>query len=511
MTEPTTEPTIGARVVVTPRRTIGRVDPMLFGTLIENLYGCITGGVHDPDSPSADHDGFRRDVIDAAREMGVSNVRFPGGGFAAHYHWADGVGPAAERPLTRYRANDQYPASNAFGTDEYIRWCRTIGAEPFICVNMGSGTAEEAAAWVEYCNGEPGSRWSDLRVANGSPQPYGVRLWGLGNEISAPWELGHTKTATEYVARAHDFALAMRHADPSIALVAAGAHFPIDFPERNWNRHVLDAMHDIVDHLSLHHYIGHDYKDDITREWQALGVREAHRVLTGYLRLLDDALTFVADDIRLIAHERPGARRITIALSEYNPWYKTNFSDDSQLTERYPLADGLLVGGYFAMFFRHADHLTIANMAQLVNTLPAIVVRRGGVGAYRQSISHVQQLLLPNRDAVSVDCWTDSPAFPSRYGPPTPWIDVAATVRGDRLLLTVVNHHPDVAARIDLAVVGLDATPCSMRFVGGGDLDDANSFDEPDRITIVTAPTPAPGAVLVPRASVTLIEFAMQP
>lgn len=167
-------------VVVNPRRPIGRLDPLAFGSFVENLHRCLYGGIYDPSSPVADGNGFRTDVVEAARAMGVTNVRFPGGCFAPYYHWKDGIGPVEQRPLTRYLANGQYPASNAVGTDEFMTWCNAVGAEPYFCVNMGTGTPEEARDWVEYCNGLPGSRWADQRVRSGHPAPYGVKTVGSG-------------------------------------------------------------------------------------------------------------------------------------------------------------------------------------------------------------------------------------------------------------------------------------------------------------------------------------------
>lgn len=211
--------------------------------------------------------------------MGVTSVRFPGGCYAPYYHFVDGIGPKDKRPKKRYRKNYDTP-DHSFGTDEYIKWCRKIGADPFICVNMGTGTAEEARNWVEYCNGEEGSLWADLRIANGHREPYQVKLWGLGNEIGGNWELGYCDTAYEYVKKAREFAMAMKEADPAIQLIGCGAHFPIldgiyqvpggrfPNPSDNWNREVLDTMFDYLDYISIHDYIGHDYKDCIMDCWK---------------------------------------------------------------------------------------------------------------------------------------------------------------------------------------------------------------------------------------------------
>ncbi len=143
------------RVVVSPRRAIGDVDRYVFGGFIEHLGRCIYGGIYDEGSPLSDEDGFRRDVLDLMRELRVSVLRWPGGNFVSNYHWTDGIGPQDERP-SRLELAWHDRESNRFGTDEFLRYCATLGADPYICLNMGTGTLDEALAWIEYCNGTAG-------------------------------------------------------------------------------------------------------------------------------------------------------------------------------------------------------------------------------------------------------------------------------------------------------------------------------------------------------------------
>ncbi|MFE0905919.1 alpha-L-arabinofuranosidase C-terminal domain-containing protein [Streptomyces mutabilis] len=503
-------------VVLDPRRTIGPVSPLVFGSFVENLHRCVYGGVYDPDSPVADACGFRTDVIDAARAMGVTNVRFPGGCYAAYYHWKDGVGPTSERPSTRYRADGTWPAANDFGTDEFMAWCQEARAEPYLCVNMGTGTPEEARDWVEYCNGEPGSRWADERVRNGHPEPYSVRYWALGNEISGAWEMGYTATPEEYVRRARDFATAMKAADPTIRLVLSGAHFPIGFPQPNWNRDVLYPLYEHTDFISMHHYIGHDYADDIRERHAKMGVTAVFEHLTEYMRLLEDAVDVVRQDIRLVNHDKgsPG-KPIGIALDEYNPWYKTG--DDPQcedgLTEVYHLADSLLVAAYFGIFLRNADVLALANMAQLVNTLPAVVCESGGKGFYRQGISYVQELFAASRGHTAIDVWADSPVRKGSYYPSVPLLDVSAShdEASGEVLLYAVNRDPERPLALEVTCPAGPLAPHEVATVGGGPLDTANTFAEPERITIRHRPADAGTPLTVPPATVIRVRLRPDP
>src|SRR5437867_2969346 len=178
------------RISIDLHRRLGAVDRRIFGQFIEHLGRCIYGGVYDEGSPLADSRGFRRDVLDAARPLRIPILRWPGGNFVSGYHWLDGVGPRDKRPR-RSELAWYAEESNRFGTDEFIEYCRVLGAEPFICVNMGSGTMDEAQAWVEYCNGIGNTSWANLRRQHGHAEPYRVRYWGLGNEMYGGWQIGN--------------------------------------------------------------------------------------------------------------------------------------------------------------------------------------------------------------------------------------------------------------------------------------------------------------------------------
>src|SRR5207253_126738 len=208
------------RISIDLRRRLGTVDRRIFGQFIEHIGRCIYGGVYDEGSPLADARGFRRDVLDAARPLRIPILRWPGGNFVSGYHWLDGVGPRDRRPR-RSELAWYAEESNRFGTDEFIEYCRVLGAEPFICVNMGSGTMDEAQAWVEYCNGTGNTSWANLRRQHGHAEPYRVRYWGLGNEMYGGWQIGNMN-AHDYVKKARAFAMVMKRTDPSIQLIGCG-------------------------------------------------------------------------------------------------------------------------------------------------------------------------------------------------------------------------------------------------------------------------------------------------
>ena len=211
---PPSNPSEVVKVYVDTRRTVAPLDRNLFGSFLEHLGRAIYEGIYDPGSKLSDSNGFRKDVMDEIRQLGVPIVRYPGGNFVSGYNWLDGVGPKQDRPRVLDKAWNSLN-TNQFGTNEFMAWCKAVGTEPLMGLNLGTGTPEQAAALVEYCNVEKGTKWSDLRRKHGFAEPYNVKHWCLGNEMDGPWQIGHM-TATEYGMKAQDAARQMRYVDPSL-------------------------------------------------------------------------------------------------------------------------------------------------------------------------------------------------------------------------------------------------------------------------------------------------------
>jgi alpha-N-arabinofuranosidase len=232
-------------------RRLGTVDRRILSGFAEHLGRCIYGGIYDEGSALADEHGFRADVVEAVRALRPPTLRWPGGNFVSGYHWTDGIGPRDSRPR-RLELAWHSEESNRFGTDEFLRFCRVVGAEPYLCVNMGTGSMDEAQAWVEYCNGTSKTEWAERRRQNGHDDPYGVRYWGLGNEMYGPWQIG-ALSAEDYVKRAREFGNVMSWTDPSVELVACGENGLSD-----WDRVVVEGLADQVRWHSIHIYTGSD-------------------------------------------------------------------------------------------------------------------------------------------------------------------------------------------------------------------------------------------------------------
>ena len=201
-----------ATIKIDVDRVIADIDPKIYGVFMEPIhfngsrmglpdtvnFNTLYGNLYDPKSPLADENGFRKDYIDAMRELKITNMRWPGGNFLMGYDWKDGIGPKEQRP-TRINLAWGGPETNHVGTDEWMALNKSIGSQNIVCVNLGLGSILDAAYWVEYCNYKKGTYYSDLRAKNGHPEPYHVKFWDLGNEVDGlPWELGH-KNAEDYV------------------------------------------------------------------------------------------------------------------------------------------------------------------------------------------------------------------------------------------------------------------------------------------------------------------------
>jgi len=427
------------RIAIDPSRSLGRLDRQVFGGFIEHLGRCIYGGIYDEGSPLADERGFRKDVLGLLRELRPGVLRWPGGNFVSNYHWADGIGPKDARPRRPELAwGAEEP--NRFGTDEFLEYCAELDTEPYICLNMGTGTLDEALAWVEYCNGSGRTAWADRRRANGRAEPYRVRYWGLGNEMYGDWQVG-ALSAEEYVRTATRWARAIRMLDPDARLVSCGMNGWND-----WDRIVIDGLAPLVDMHSLHIYTGSDdYWTNVLQPHQA-----------------ERAIRCAAALIERASYTKKIASPPRIAYDEWNVWFRT---DDGTLEERYNFSDALAVGTYLNIFVRNCRWVRMANLAQLVNAIAPVVTT--GQAAVTQPIyypvlMHVQAALDIAAD-VHVDGPTVSPLgaghhsrWPHRVADLGPFglVDAAATTSADRhrLAVTLVNRaesEPETA-RIEL-------------------------------------------------------------
>jgi alpha-L-arabinofuranosidase len=490
---------MGCRIKVDADRITGRIDPLIYGHFIEHLGRCIYGGVLDERGET------RQDLLDAMKRIRPTILRWPGGCFADGYHWQDGVGPKASRPVrTNLAWGGEEP--NTYGTDDFIAYCRRMGAEPYLCANVGSGTPEEAAAWVDYCNGSGQTAWARMRRANGNDKPFAVRYWGIGNEIDETEHINEIGclSAVDYARAVREWSKLMKRVSPDIKVTAVGSNRG----EVDWNMTVLEKAGAWMDYIALHGYYGTD--DFYSTVAGSVYVERRARMLQSAIELASFAAGI----------KRP----IRIAFDEWNIWYRTRQDKSHLYEEVYELKDALFVAGTFNTLHRMAGFVTMANLAQMVNALGMIQVNDKGM--VLSPIYHAFDLYANHTGSTVFDTFTLSDAFdthdnggPRGLGPLTgvPYVDAQATLREDggrTLCLAVVNRHRDEPVECTIDLQGFATGDSAEVFeLTGRDGGAHNSVGEPRAVAVEKRKPVKPGASFVHRfapRSATVLEIPLR-
>ena len=456
-----------ARIKIDTDRQIGEVDPHLFGNFSEHLGRMIYGGIYEEASPLSDANGYRKDVMEAVKNLGVSILRWPGGNFSSGYNWIDGIGPKDQRPVRLDLAwNDL--ESNRFGTDEFLRYCELIGTDPYVCINAGLGTIDDARHWVEYCNESRHTYWADQRRKNGREQPYKVKYWALGNEIDGPWQLGH-KDAEEYAKFALEAAKAMHQVDRDIKLVASGSsNYGADWIA--WNRTVLQTLRNQADYIALHTYIN-NRDNDLER-------------FLAWSQTIDYYIDVTEGLIRQV-RTGPNPRPIYIAYDEWNVWYRTG--NREKLEEIYNFEDALAMGMFFNSFFRHANIVKMANLAQMVNVIAPIMTNKQGL--FLQPIYFPIVEYGKQRGNASLDVFVSAPTYQLQNRPPLRYLDVSASYNAKEgaVNLNVLNRSKDkdISTRVENQE-GQIQSQVAVWEMNNSDLKATNSFGDDHKVRPVT-------------------------
>jgi alpha-N-arabinofuranosidase len=462
------------KVVLHPEYQIAPVDPRIFGGFLEHIGRAVYEGVYDPQSKYADEHGFRKDVLKSLNELAFTAMRYPGGNFASGYHWMDGIGPRSARTVMQELASLSIEP-NQFGSDEFIQLARKMNWTPMITVNLGTGTPEEASNWVEYCNRPVGTKYSNLRAKNGSAEPYGVKLWGLGNEMDGPWQQGHVP-ADQYAIRAQQAAKLMKDTDPSIEMVVCGSA-EIGLPTyMEWDRTVLEYMGDYADYISLHRYVGNLTGD--TADYLAVT-----NSIDQQIEVMDGLCRFAQAKAR-------SRKRYYLAFDEWNVWYRTQNAESVNghgkyaqhlVEEEYNLEDALVVAGFLNSFIRHADVVKIANLAQIVNVIAPILTR--GDKVLLQSIYFPIMLYAQRREGIALQTVVRGPGYESKNYGFVHTIDASAILGKEVLHAFLVNRNTSEPAIVELAPAGIRLkSVLSADLVTGPSASACNTFEQPDSI-----------------------------
>ncbi len=408
---------------------IGEVDDRLFGSFIEHLGRAVYGGIYEPGHPMADARGFRKDVLELIRELDVPVVRYPGGNYVSGFNWEDSVGPVDKRPRRLDLAWSTIEP-NTFGLDEFMKWSKEAGTEAMMAINLGTRGIDAARNLVEYCNHPGNSYWSDLRRSHGAADPYGIKLWCLGNEMDGPWQVGH-KTAEEYGKLANETAKAIKLFDPMLELVVCGSsnnQMPT-FP--SWEATVLDECYDSVDYLSLHSYYGN--RDDDVGNFLGCSVG------------MDSFIKSVVSTCDYVKAKKRSAKSINLSFDEWNVWFHSTYPDPNiepwtvgphLIEDTYTFEDALVVGSLLITLLKNADRVRIACLAQLVNVIAPIMTDNGG-GAWRQTIFYPFLHASKFGRGTVFDLRIQSPVYATKSYGDVPFLESVAVSSPETGALTV--------------------------------------------------------------------------
>ena len=468
-------------IKVDTARIVGKISPLIYGHFWEHFHRCIYGGIYDEGARFSDSRGFRQDVVNALKKIHTPIIRWPGGNFASSYHWQDGVGPKEKRPV-RFDPNWRVDEPNRFGTDEFIQCCRDIGAEPNIVVNMGDGTATEAASWVEYCNRKGQSYYASLREKNGYLAPYEVRYWGLGNEVGWPHQVGAKRNVEDYIDDVIDFARVMRtgtvyqYPGQEIRLIACGLGLFQGSRGINWDHELLMGAGNVFDYISVHDYFHGGFS----------GPKRSYEDVLRHLVYVEREIKGLAGQIDAAMLVLEKKEPIKIAFDEWNPLaWAIDFSrrDDNDRNEDITLVEAIYTACILNMCQRMCRSIGMANFSPTVNVKGLIYVDPDGI--VLRPTYHVYSLYTNHTGELAVDMFVKS----DKAGVPV--IDVSGSLdtSGNRLSIAAVNKHPEESVRVRVTLVGFQPKKDGVAWqINGKTLLDYNDSSYPNRIVVESLP-----------------------
>jgi alpha-N-arabinofuranosidase len=448
----------------------GVVSPLLHGQFAEHLGSCVYGGLWvGENSPIPNVHGYRKSAIEYLKALGVPVLRWPGGCYADDYHWREGIGPRNQRAKRVNISWGNYIEDNSFGTHEFIGLCQLIGAEPYLAGNVGSGSPSEMRDWVEYCNYPGGSKLSDERAANGSPDPFRVKYWGVGNES---WGCGGSMRPDYYGGLYRQFAGYLHEMGGTEPFLIASGPSGDDV---RWTRGLLDTTSPIMpDGLSMHYYSG---GADEPTKFASSAMEEQFKSF----RHVEDAIVHQRS---VIDGYREGSR-IGLVLDEWGVWDRIPEADENRygkLWQQSTMRSGVAAGLGLNLFNRQAAKLYMCNIAQITNVLQSLLITDGPEGerCVRTTTYYAFQLFKEHRGntAVHVDNENEDPLG----------VSISATKTAGKLVVSLVNPKDSEEVSVECILRGVTPRNATARILHHADRNAANSFDAPDAITIQAHP-----------------------
>ncbi len=449
---------------------IGRIDKRIYGSFVEHLGRAVYGGIYEPGHPTADENGFRCDVIQLVNELNVPIVRYPGGNFVSGYNWEDGIGPVEQRPK-RLDLAWGTTEPNTFGTNEFMQWCRKAGTECMMAVNLGTRGADEARNLVEYMNHPGNSYWSDLRKAHGFADPWGVKLWCLGNEMDGRWQMC-AKTAVDYGKLANEAAKMMKWTDDSIETVLCGSSSRTSPTFGEWEQQSLEIAYDNVDYVSLHQY--YDNKTCDTPSFLAKTLE------------LEEFIYSVICVCDYVKAKKRSKKTVNLSFDEWNVWYHSDNAPYERwscapplLEDIYNMEDALMIGSMMITLLRHCDRIKVACLAQLVNVIAPIFTKTGG-GLFKQTIYYPFEHLSNFGRGVAIKPLLHCEKYDCKEFTDVPFVECIATYDEEKeeLVLFAVNKSLDEPQELTVNLLDFEGyRPAEFISMDGFGVNQVNSFE----------------------------------
>lgn len=466
-----------------PDFRIGTINRRLFGSFVEHLGRCVYDGIYEPGHPEADEEGFRKDVIKLVKELGVSTIRYPGGNFVSGFKWEDSVGPKDQRPR-RLDLAWHSTETNEVGLHEFQSWLDKVGSELMLAVNLGTRGVEAALDLIEYTNITGGSTISDQRIKNGREKPFDIKMWCLGNEMDGPWQLGHS-SAEDYGKLASQTAKAMRQVNEDLELVVCGSSHAQMPTFGEWERTVLHHTYEDVDYISCHAY--YEEKDGDLDSFLASAVNMDRFI---------EVVVATADHVGAVKRSK---KKINISFDEWNVWYIERYHKVDRivdpnhwpvaprlLEDKYSVVDAVVFGSLLISLLNHADRVTSASLAQLVNVIAPIMTEPGGI-SWRQTTFFPFAITSRLAQGESLRVRIDSPTYETKQYGEVPLVDAAAShdpATGETSLF-LVNRSKTETISLEVSLGSLKATKLvSAESLHDEDIYVANTLENPERVAM---------------------------
>jgi alpha-N-arabinofuranosidase len=455
-----------AKIKIDADRIIAEIDPKIYGVFMEPIefsgkrmglpdsvsFNTLYGNLYDPSSPLADENGFRKDYIDAMKELKITNMRWPGGNYVMGYNWQDGIGPKDKRPA---RINMAWGGidNNHVGTNEWFALNKAIGSENVVCVNLGLSNIQDACYWLEYCNYKKGTYFSDLRAKNGHPEPYNAGIWDLGNEVDgAPWELGY-KNADDYVKIGREAAKAMLAVDNSIKLVASGSSYYEPTGQWvEWNRKVLTGLGDMVNYISIHRY------------WE--NSPDYYTYMGQSAMDFEEKITITRGTIDAVKAIKGFTNPIYISFDEWGIMSRNFLSV-------------LPVAQSFNSFLRNADVVKMTNFTMLTSLLSS----DRGKGTFKSPLFYIFKAYSNNCRGNVIDSWVLCDTFNTEKYKGIPFLDVTSVYSKETktIYINVINRHEKSAITAEVISNSSVFEGKAEAYLFTGNLNDPFVFDKQEQ------------------------------